>query len=200
MAALTELEITGRITWIGVVPDRGASIQAEARSAVMARFAGIEGEAHGGLTRASCIRFKDQHPQGTEIRNSRQLTILSVEEMAEIAAAMGLDRLAPEWLGASLVVRGIPDLSHLPPGTRLQTPRGTTITLDLENGPCIHPGKEIEAAHPGFGPKFKPAARGRRGTTGWIEREGPLSVGDAVRLHVPTQGAWMGATIAPAAE
>jgi len=36
------------------------------------------------------------------------------------------------------------------------------------------------------------AAKGRRGVTAWVEREGRLAVGDALRLHIPDQPAWSG--------
>jgi len=131
-----------------------------------------------------------QHPKGTEIANVRQFSILSAEEIAAIAAEIGLDRLAPEWLGASIVIEGIADFSHVPPSARLQNGAGTTLVIDMQNRPCVWPGKEIEKDHAGYGKAFKPAAEARRGVTAWVEREGPLAVGDSLRLHIPDQRAW----------
>jgi len=190
MPALSQAPYTATITWLGRVPDRGASLRAEPLDNAEATFAGISGEAHGGTTRPCCARFAMLHPRDHPIRNTRQLTIVSAEEMAQIAAAIGLDALDPGLIGASMVIEGIPDLSHLPPASRLQTAAGTTLTVDLENGPCHHPGKEIEAEAPGHGAGFKQAALTRRGVTAWIEREGPLAVGDRITLFVPTQRAW----------
>ena len=189
MPALAPTRFTGRIEWLGRVPP-GTGLRAEALSEVRLTFAGIEGEAHGGLTRASCSRVTAQHPKGTEIRNVRQLSVLSAEELTQIAAEMGLGELAPEWLGASMIVSGIPDLTHVPPGARLQGPDGACIGIDMENRPCVLPGREIERERAGYGRAFKAAAEGRRGVTAWVEREGVLRVGDAVRLHVPDQRAW----------
>ena len=62
--------------------------------------------------------------------------------------------------------------------------------VDMENRPCVLPGREIEMEHEGFGAKFKPAAVGRRGVTASVEREGLLKVGDVMRLHIPDQRAW----------
>ena len=107
MPALKPTAFSARITWLGLVPDRAASLRAEARTAVMARFAGVEGEAHGGLTRPSCSRVLSQHPRGTDIRNARQFSIVAAEELAEIAARMGVTRFDPGWIGASMVVEGI---------------------------------------------------------------------------------------------
>ena len=131
-----------------------------------------------------------QYPRGTLIRNTRQFSILCAQELADIAAEMGLGSLDPALVGASLVLSGIPDFTHIPPGSRLQAQSGTTLTVDMENQPCHLPAKEIEATAPGFGALFKAAARNRRGVTAWVEREGALNVGDTVTLHVPGQRAW----------
>jgi len=136
------------------------------------------------------VRVLPQYPRGTEIRNTRQFSIVSAEELAQIAAAMALDRLDPAWLGASMVVEGIPDFSHLPPSSRLQGESGATLVVDLENRPCTLPAKVIEAARPGAGKLFKPAGKGKRGITAWVEREGVFRLGDRLRLHVPDQPVW----------
>jgi MOSC domain-containing protein YiiM len=153
-------------------------------------FAGPEGEGHAGLTRKSCVRVSAQHPQGTEIANVRQLSIVSAEELDQIAATCGLDAIDPAWLGATLVLRGIPDFTHVPPSSRLQGPDGVTLVIDMENRPCVYPAKEIEADRPGHGKPFKAAANGKRGVTAWIERPGSLRIGEKLRLHVPDQPTW----------
>jgi len=190
MDTLTDSGHSGEITWLGRVLDRNVTLRAETLAKVQATFDGLDGEFHGGPTRPACVRVKMLHPKGTEIRNTRQLSILSAEECALIAADIGVDVLNPEWLGASLVIKGIPDFTHIPPGSRLQTPDGTTITVDLENGPCNWPGKEIEADRPGHGQAFRKAAEHRRGITAWVERPGALAIGDTVKLFVPTQRGW----------
>lgn len=190
MPALAPTEITGEIVWIGHVPDREASLRSQDTQEAKLTYAGIPGEVHGGLTRPSCSRVISQHPRNTDIRNVRQLSIVSFEELAEIAADCGLDALDPALVGASMVVRGIPDFTHVPPSSRLQLPDGATLVVDMENRPCHLPAKPINADHPGAGDKFKLAAKGKRGVTAWVEREGVCRIGDAVRLHVPDQRAW----------
>lgn len=190
MAELLPTDHYARITWMGRVPLNREGIRAVPISAARATFAGFEDDFHAGLTRASCVRVKQQHPIGTEIRNTRQLSILSAEEIAEIASQIDVAELDPLLLGASIVVEGIPDFTHLPPASRLQAENGTTIVVDVENGPCNLPAREIEKDAPGHGQGFKAAARGRRGVTAWIEREGDLRIGDRLRLHVPNQRAW----------
>ena len=190
MPALTEAVHVGEVVWLGRVADRGASLRSEPVERLRLGFGGPEGEAHGGLTRPACWRVAALHPRGTEIRNTRQLSILSAAELADIAAAMGLDALDPALLGASAVVTGIPDFTHLPPGARIQGAGGATVVVDMENLPCQLPAREIEAEARGQGARFRAAARGRRGVTAWVEREGDWQLGETLRLFVPAQRAW----------
>ena len=190
MPALKPTDYIGRVTWIGHVADREAGLPSRAQDSAELTFAGIPGEAHGGLTRPSCSRVSSQHPRGTEIRNVRQLSVLSQEELDGIAADCGLEHLDPALAGASLVIAGLPDFTHLPPSSRLQLPDGATLVVDMENRPCHLPAKPINAVHPGAGDRFKAAAQGRRGVTAWVEREGRVAIGDTVRLHIPDQRAW----------
>jgi hypothetical protein len=190
MPALIPTQFTGKVVWLGVVSGQDQTLRSAPLEQAHLSFAGIRGEVHGGLTRPACSRTQAQYPKGTEIRNVRQLTILSREELAQIAEEMGLAEIDPVWLGASMVVEGIPDFSHVPPSSRLQVPSGASVTVDMENRPCIYPGREIDKDHPKLGPKFKPAAQNRRGVTAWVEREGDIAVGDDIRLHIPDQPVW----------
>ena len=190
MPALIPTEYTGTITWLGLVPDRDAALQSQAVESLKLTFAGPAGEAHGGLTRPSCSRVTAQYPRGTTIRNTRQLSVLSAADLAAIAKGMGLPALDPALVGATLVIDGIPDLTHLPPSSRLQAEGGATIVVDMENRPCHLPARPIDAAHAGFGARFKAAAQGRRGITAWVEREGVLRLGARIRLHIPDQRPW----------
>jgi hypothetical protein len=191
MPALKPTAFTGRISWLGVVRDRDAQLASDPWPELMARFTGPEGEAHGGVTRRSCSRVLAQYRRGTTIRNTRQFSVLSAEDLAQIAARMGIAALDPALLGASLVIDGIPDLTHLPPSSRLQAEGGATLVVDMENRPCQLPAEPIEAQYPGFGAKFRRAAQGRRGITAWVEAEGILRVGQIVTLHIPDQPVWV---------
>ncbi|QPM88937.1 MOSC domain-containing protein [Pseudooceanicola algae] len=191
MPALVKTDYIARVTWLGMVADREAALASGAVPRITAGFDGPRGEDHGGLTRPSCSRVLNQYPKrGTEIRNVRQFSILSAEELARIAATMGLDSLDPAFLGATLVLEGIPDFTHLPPSSRLQGPDGVTLTVDMENLPCTLPARVIEDALPGYGKTFKPAAEGRRGVTAWVEKEGEIALGDQMRLFIPAQRPW----------
>ena len=190
MPVLRETEFTGEVVWLGHVP-AGQSIRANAVDSLTLGFAGELGARHEGENRASCVRVRNLYPQGTEIRNVRQLSVLSEEEIKATAAEMGLETLDPSYLGVSVLLRGIPDFTHIPPSSRLQGPDGVTITVDMENRPCVIPGREVEADLPGHGAAFKPAAQGRRGVTAWVERPGVLKLGDQMKLFVPDQRAWV---------
>lgn len=190
MPALIPTEHYATVTWLGLVPDRAAALKAQAQPSLTLDFAGPRGEDHGGLTRPSCSRVLSQHPRGTPIRNARQLSVMGAADIAAIAAAMGLDALDPAWLGATLVLEGIADFTHVPPSSRLQAENGATVVVDRENRPCTLPAREIEAERPGFGKAFKSAAKGRRGVTAWVEREGTLHIGARMRLHIPDQRPW----------
>ena len=190
MPILKPTQFTARITYLGRTLANNALLWSEPSDTLTATFAGIEGEVHAGFTVPSCSRMTAQYRQGTEIANTRQLSVLSVEELQQIATKMGLPALSPSLLGITMLLEGIPDFSHIPPGSRLQAASGATIVVNLNNRPCTVPLKAIEAAHPGYGAKFKPAANGLRGIVAWVERQGPLHLGDTVRLHIPDQRPW----------
>ncbi|GIT89874.1 molybdenum cofactor sulfurase [Jannaschia pagri] len=195
MPALVPTEIYGQITWLGRVLDRDAALASQPVETLEVTFAGPVGEDHGGLTRPSCSRVTSQHPKGTEIRNTRQLCVMSAEEMSDIARTIGVETFDPAWAGASVVISGIPDFTHLPPSSRIQGEDGTTLVVDMENRPCHLPAPVIDTDAPGHGRAFKSAAKGKRGVTAWVERPGTLRVGMQVRLHVPDQRAWNGPTL-----
>ncbi|MDI3336523.1 MOSC domain-containing protein [Defluviimonas aestuarii] len=192
MPALIPTEHHATVTWLGYVPHRKeAAIETRALDQMPLGWEGFAGDFHSGVTRQSCSRVVSQHPKNTEIRNVRQVSVVSAEELAEIAATLGVDAIDPAWLGASIVLSGILDFSHVPPSSRLQSENGTTLVVDMQNRPCRFPALTIGKARPGQGRDFKEAAEGKRGVTAWVERPGGLVIGDRLRLHVPDQRAWL---------
>ena len=190
MSILTPTAIEGEVAWIGLVPPGAAGIEAMAAQAVEFDFAGPLGDRHRGETRPACARVARQYPRGAEIRNARQISIVSEEELAAIAAELRLDALPPAWLGATLMLRGVPELTRLPPASRLIAVEGPALVTDTENAPCQHPARIIEHHHPGAGRGFLAAARQRRGITAWVERPGRLAVGVRLGLHLPPRHPW----------
>lgn len=192
MPVLIPTAFKARVVWLGAQfqPVERKVIHSTPLDELRLSFAGPEGEVHGGLTRPSCSRVTAQYPKGTEIRNVRQLTIVSAEEMAEVAAKMGLARFDCAWAGASVVLDGIPDLTHLPPSSRLQGPDGVSLVIDMLNEPCQQVAATIAKAGHEQAARFLSAAKGRRGVTAWVEREGSLRLGHEMVLHVPDQRPW----------
>lgn len=191
MQALVPTVYFGRITWLGAVKDVSLSeLWSDPDEALELDFGGVPGTVHYGETRKSCVRVKEQFEKGTIIRNVRQLTVLSAEELRSVADEMGVDAVNPARLGANIVIEGIPDFTHLPPAARLQTENGTTLVVDMENLPCLQPAKSLAVDVGEKAKLFKRAAAGRRGVTAWVEHPGRLAIGDTIRLHIPAQRQW----------
>ena len=182
---LSKASFSGTVTQLLASPDREAGLEKPAREAVILRFDGVEGDCHGGLTRDSDSRMLKQFKRGTAVKNARQVSILSDEELDQVASEMGIPAVRPEWVGANIVIRGIPDLTLLPPSTRLQFPSGATIVVDLENLPCRYPADIIARHHPEQKKGFVAAARHKRGVVGWVEAEGDVKLGDTITVWLP---------------
>ena len=190
MPALKPTDFQAEVVWLGRVVDQKDDLRSEVLSDAVLTFAGLEGEWHSGLTRPACTRTLAQYPRFTEIRNVRQLTVLSQEDLDAIADATGVEAVDPALLGASMVLKGIPDFTHVPPSSRLQMPDGASLVVDMENRPCTYLSRDIAKDHSVLGHGFKPAAKNRRGVTAWVEREGRVQLGDRVTLHIPDQPVW----------
>jgi MOSC domain-containing protein YiiM len=163
-----------------------ADFQTEPVGQLDLSLTGIAGDRHAGATRHSDARTP-WHARGTPIANTRHLSFVSVEECAEVAALLGIAEVDPRLLGANLVLEGFPELSFLPPATRLQFPSGATIFVTEQNAPCVHPARKLAEAYgqPRLAAMFPKAAMGRRGLVGLVEREGPVQTGDTVRAIAP---------------
>jgi MOSC domain-containing protein YiiM len=184
---LTKLSFAGTIELLLASPDRDTGLEKHEVPEARLLFTGMEGDCHGGITRKSDSRMLKQYKRGTEVRNARQLSILSSEELAEVAERMGIPAVKPEWVGANVVVRGIPDLTLLPPSTRLQFPSGAMIVVDAENHPCRYPADIIAKHHPEATRGFVSAAMHKRGVVSWVESEGAIRTGDSITVWIPPQ-------------
>ena len=187
MPLMTKLSFTGRVEALLKSGDRAMGLEKSRTGQLKLRFDGIDGDCHAGLTRPSDSRTLRQYPRDTPIRNVRQLTLLAREELADIAAIMEIPEVKPEWIGANLVTSGIPDLTLLPPSSRMQFPSGATIVVDMENEPCRYPAEIIEKHNPGQKVGFVKAAKHKRGVTAWVEREGDVRLGDEITIWIPPQ-------------
>ncbi len=159
-------------------------------------FDGIAGDHHAGFTRRSGGR-EPWYPRRTEMRNERQLSIVAPDELAEIAARMDLPEVKAEWIGANLVIDGVPSLSMLPAGTMLFFEGGATVKIDGQNAPCRVAGRSI-AEHAGMADHhagsllFPKVAKRLRGLVGWVEKPGRLVRGESLTVRVPEHWIYRG--------
>ncbi|MGN6469687.1 MAG: MOSC domain-containing protein [Rhizobiaceae bacterium] len=154
-------------------------------------FEGIDGDFHRGHTRRSGGR-EPWYPRGTEMRNERQLSIVAPDELARVAEAMELAEVKPEWIGANILLAGVPLLSMLPRGTKLFFAGGVTLKIDGQNAPCKVSGRSI-AENAGMADiaadalLFPQVAKRLRGLVAWVEKPGRIVSGEAVMLRLPEQ-------------
>ncbi len=157
-------------------------------------LAGLPGTRHHGHVRAAGAR-EPWYRRGMSMRSGRQLSAVSVEELAAVAADMGLAAIDPAWIGANIVTQGLEDLSWLPAGTRIFASSGAALVVEGQNAPCRIAGRAIAsnlapAAREGVETAFPAAARGRRGVVLTVERAGDISAADTLSVKVPPQRLW----------
>jgi hypothetical protein len=187
-------KLTARVA--GVYIAENDDFETRATEALELDFRGILNDYHAGYTRRSGGR-EPWYPRGTEMRNERQLSIVSPDELALVAERMGLAEIKPEWIGANLLVESLPHLSMLPSGTLLFFKGGVTLKVDGQNGPCRLSGRSI-AENAGMADidagalLFPKMAKRLRGLVAWVEKPGTISAGEDVSVRVPEQWIYRG--------
>jgi MOSC domain-containing protein YiiM len=171
-----------RVTFLGVADQPGSFLTRKVEVLALS-YAGIEGDRHAGLTARAGVR-QDHLDPDVVVRNSRQLSLVSAEELAAAAGALGVPRLDPSWLGANVSLEGAPGLTATGPSTRLVFRSGAVLVVDGDNAPCTSAGGAVAAAlgDPSLRSRFVKAATARRGLVAWVERVGTIRVGDAVEV------------------
>ncbi|WP_420336326.1 MOSC domain-containing protein [Roseibium sp.] len=152
-------------------------------------FEGVPGDRHAGFTRKSGGR-EPWYERGTEMCNERQVSILAVDELDEVARKMEIEDLKSEWIGGNILISAIANLTRVPPRTRLVFEGGTVIRVDGDNAPCRFAGAAIAANYPdreGLDLLFPKVARGLRGLVGFVEKPGVIKPGETVTAHIPEQ-------------
>lgn len=159
-------------------------------------LSGIPGDVHGGVTRKSGAR-EPWLPRGTVLRNDRQLSALSADELAEVAADLGLDALPPEWIGGNLLFTGLECFSRIAPGSRLaiggswggsgRFDGGAVLRVEAYNFPCRQSGRAIAAlaGRPELEFAFVKVAAALRGLVLSVDLAGTITPGDAVIVIPP---------------
>jgi len=144
---------------------------------------GLRGDKHAGFRRAADGRTPE-YPRGTPIRNDRQVSLVSREELELAATRLGIRPIEPEWLGANLLLEGVPELSLLPCGTRLRCAAGVVFVVQAENMPCLGPGRVLagQLGRPELAQGFPRAALHLRGVVAVVEHAGTLRAGEAVSV------------------
>ena len=152
---------------------------------------GIAGERHAGQERASNAR-EPWMPRGTIIRNDRQISAVSIEDLAKIAEGLGLTALDPCDMGANLAVAGLPDFSRIPAGSHLafggrwagegRFDGHAVLKVEAYNTPCRKTGRQLALAHgrPELEFEFVKVARSLRGLVLSVSLPGRIAAGDPV--------------------
>jgi hypothetical protein len=148
-------------------------------------WGGPVGDRHYGETMLSDVRQAAVFARGTRIRNHRQLSLVDAAELAAIADALALVGVAPGVIADNICTEGIPDLTSLPPMTRMVFSSGAVLMLGGENQPCTIAGAMVGDRYGTMPEDFPKAAIRRRGVTGWVEHPGVIRAGDVITLHFP---------------
>ncbi|MBW8635734.1 molybdenum cofactor sulfurase [Hoeflea sp. WL0058] len=194
MEIIPSRKINGTVA--GVFAALGDTFTTEPVDKLELSYEGIAGDHHAGILRKSGSR-EPWYPRGTEMRNERQLTLLSPEELAEVAAIIEIERIAPEWIGGNITIDGIASLSMLPAATLLFFEGGVTLKVDFQNGPCRISGNAIADHYPDkdrttLSLGFVPAAKRKRGLLAWVEKQGVIEPGEKMYAQLPEQWIYTG--------
>jgi MOSC domain-containing protein YiiM len=180
--------IEGKIAGVYLVPPENPTLESAAAEELHVTLEGLVGDRHFGYSMHANAGRMPYYPHGAEIRNTRQLTIVSLEELAQVAAEIGLERLQPQWFGANLALVDVPDLTRLPIGTRIFFPDEAVLVSQGKNNPCSQIAERVKHYYPGredLGSALIRAALYRRGIVAWVERAGTIRAADHVRLELP---------------
>jgi MOSC domain-containing protein YiiM len=142
----------GRLEWIGVRPGRGVSAEAVA-SANLTAGHGVDGD-----------RYDTSHD------GPRQVTLIAVEDLAAIAAFLGLPEISPELLRRNFATRGINLMALKDRKFRVGA---ALLECSGECAPCSRMEETL-------GPGGYNAVRGHGGITARVIEGGLVSVGDPI--------------------
>lgn len=150
---------------------------------------GIVGNRHRGWTRPADVRVP-WIKRGATIRNTRHLSIVSLEDLAVIAGRLDVESIDPNWIGANVLVEGFASWSFMPRGTRLLSVGSACLIVEDQNAPCRIAGKGVQDQVPGrddIALAFAKAAKGLRGVVASVEHPGELRAGAALEARIPEQ-------------
>lgn len=187
-------KLSGRV--VSVHAGKNDDLSKDASASIQLELDGVVGDRHRSHSRKAWAG--DKQDEGTVRRNERQWSAVSVEELAEISAAMDLvEPLAAGRLGANLCIEGIDQLSRLPKGTTLEFPSGAVLVVEEYNPPCHDMGTLLaEECATTSGDKlsstaFSKAAKLTRGVVGAVDVPGTINAGDVVTVEVYATPPWL---------
>ncbi|MGF1465284.1 MAG: MOSC domain-containing protein [Sandaracinaceae bacterium] len=150
---LAHVPQVGRVSWIGLRPEREAPIEVRAEALLLADR-GIEGDR-----------------TGRQAGGSRQVTLVQWEHLDVLARLLGREQVDPALLRRNVAVAGINLRALMKRRFRV----GEAL---LEGTGGCHPCRKMEAA---LGDGGYAAMRGHGGITARILEGGRIAVGDPVR-------------------
>lgn len=176
---MTQTEETGRVQLL--FAGKGKAVQKQPTLLLELNLFGVLGDRHAGELKKADGRDKGIE-RGTLIRNWRQWSAVSIEEVEEIARNLQIEHLEPALLGPNLVISGIANFTQLPVGTLLEFPNAILL-VERENDPCTKAGSVIAKANNGISEHtFVKAAWHKRGLVGTIKEGGIIRYGDPVKV------------------
>ncbi len=162
----------------------GSGVLKTSRRQIIVELDGIVGDRHRGFTKAADARDTGI-ARGTVVRNWRQWSAVSVEELKTIADRLGIETLEPTLLGANIAFSGMPGFTQISRGSKFWFPGGAVLVVEAENAPCIGPGKEIANVFPQVrASDFPKIAQHLRGLVGVVHKSGEIRVSDLVRVEL----------------
>jgi MOSC domain-containing protein YiiM len=147
----------GEVAWIGLRQARLGPI-VSVTSAVLVAARGLEGD-----------RYDTRH------NGPRQVTLIAAEDLAAIAAFLGLNDVAPELLRRNLVTRGINLIALKDRRFRIGS---AVLAWSGECAPCSRMETNL-------GPGGYNAVRGRGGITARVIEGGEIRLGDPIERVQP---------------
>lgn len=148
---------------------------------------GIIGDRHYGPTMVSNARQKAVYANGTVIRNHRQVSIVDLDELRQIAQRMDLPEIAAGTIADNICTEGISDLTALPGLTRLAFEGGAVLVTGGENTPCTIAGAMVGERYGSKAESFPKAAWGLRGIVAWVDHPGVIRAGSKITLLPPSR-------------
>jgi hypothetical protein len=179
-------KIKGKVEALFVTP-KGENISKPIEGGIFTNE-GLIGDRHFGVMMLSNSRTPE-FQRGTIIRNRRQVSLVSQEDLDATAKELGIDEIKPEWLAANLLISGIPNFSQLPVGARFFFDGGLVLFNDGENLPCKIPAKTVQNQYQqidGIQQNFIRAAMHRRGLVAWVEHPSQLITPSTFEVELPT--------------